>query len=307
MPVKIPDDLPAAEILRRENISVIPQRDAFAQDIRALRVAIVNIMPLKHVTETQLLRLLGNSPLQVAITLLYPNSHASRNTPPDHLARFYKTFEDVKHERFDCLIITGAPVETLPFSDVTYWDELQLIMNWSLTHVFSTLHICWGAQAGLYQHFGIEKHPLTKKISGIFQHKVLQRQIPLFHGFDDCFPVPHSRHTKTRREDIVGTPGLDIWAESEEAGVCIIGTQNTRQIFITGHPEYDPYTLRDEYKRDLEKGLQCAVPENYFPHNNPSLAPPMTWRAHANLLFSNWLNLVYAATPFDLKDLQPCT
>ncbi len=305
MPVTVPDDLPALDILRRENIEVKPHRLALLQDIRPLRIAIVNLMPLKSITETQLLRLLGLSPLQTEVTLVRLGSHESKNTPPEYLAQFYKDFSEVENKHFDGLIITGAPVEILPFEKVKYWDELCRIIRWSRTHVYSTVHICWGAQAGLYYHYGIEKYPLPQKEFGVFTHRVLQPHHPLLRGFDEEFSVPHSRHTQVRREDVCRVEGLQILAESPEVGVCIMAREDSRQIFITGHPEYDRDTLLHEYARDAQRGLNPVLPRNYFPHNDPCLPPVVTWRAHANLLFLNWLNAVYQATPFKLDKLQP--
>ncbi len=304
MPIKIPDNLPAAEILTGENIFVMPEGRAFHQDIRPLKIAILNLMPTKIVTETQLLRLLGNSPIQVDVVLLHPQSHVSRNTPEEHLVNFYKTFYDVREERFDGLMITGAPVENMPFEEVNYWDELKSIMEWSLRNVFSTLHICWGAQAGLYYHYGIRKYPLAEKKFGVFRHKVCEKNVMLLRGFDDEFFAPHSRHTEVRREDIEKVEGLRILSESDKAGIYIVKAKGGRQIFVTGHSEYDPLTLKSEYDRDVAKGLPIKVPENYFEDDDPGKAPIVRWRGHANLLFANWLNYyVYQETPFDLAEL----
>jgi homoserine O-succinyltransferase len=305
MPIKLPDDLPAAEILANENIFVMKESRAFSQDIRPLRIAILNLMPIKQTTETQLLRLIGNTPLQVEVVLLHPSSHLSKNTPEEHLAAFYHTFEEIRGQKFDGMIITGAPVEQLDFEEVTYWDELKQIMDWKLNNVTSTLHICWGAQAGLYHHFGIPKHPLPEKLFGVFPHTLNKRNVKLFRGFDNCFHVPHSRHTENRREDIEKVQELEILSESEEAGVYIVATKDGRQIFVTGHSEYDQTTLKAEYERDVSKGLPIAVPKNYFPNDDPSLEPVVNWRAHANLLFSNWLNYyVYQETPYDLNQIK---
>ncbi len=305
MPVKIPDNLPARSTLESENISVIPETRAFHQDIRPLEVAIFNIMPNKTTTETQLLRLLSNSPLQIALTLLHPATHTSKNTSPEHLQQFYKSFDEVRDRRFDCLIITGAPVETLEFSQVNYWQELQEIMDWSLTHVYSTLYICWGAQAGLWHHYGVPKQPLPEKLSGVFSHKVRKPAVPLFHGYDEVFDAPHSRYTEVSREAIAAVPELTLLVDSKEAGAFIVSAAGERQIFITGHPEYDLTSLKDEYERDIAKGLPVSVPANYFPDNDATRLPVSTWRAHANLLFSNWLNEVYQKTPFNLEELTP--
>ncbi|MDD2356216.1 MAG: homoserine O-succinyltransferase [Lachnospiraceae bacterium] len=305
MPIKIPDSLPAAEVLSGENIFVMTQARADTQDIRPLSIVLLNLMPTKIVTETQLLRLIGNSPIQVDITFLHPESHKSKNTPQEHLLKFYNTFSEIKDKKFDGLIITGAPVEQMPFEEVNYWDELKEIMEWSLHNVYSTLHICWGAQAGLYYHFGINKHPILEKMFGIFEHKVLKQNVMLLRGFDEYFYAPHSRHTEIRREDIEKADGLDILAESDEAGVYIVSAMNGRQFFVTGHSEYDPLTLKSEYERDVCKGLNPKVPKNYFPKDDPRMPPQVKWRAHANLLFANWLNYyVYQQTPFDLDELK---
>jgi homoserine O-succinyltransferase len=304
MPIKIQDDLPAVEILSRENIFVMPEDRAFHQDIRPLRIAILNLMPTKIVTETQLLRLLSNSPLQVEIVLLHPRTHVSRNTPEEHLLTFYKTFPEVKDEKFDGLIITGAPVEQLAFEEVGYWEELKQIMQWSLTNVYSTFHICWGAQAGLYYHYGIPKYLLPEKMFGVFPHRLHRQNIPLVRGFDDLFFAPHSRHTEVRYEDIKKVRDLELIADSEEAGIYMLKAISGRQIFITGHSEYDPLTLKTEYERDLARGLRIGMPKNYFIDNDPSKPPCVSWRGHANLLFTNWLNYyVYQETPFDLDKL----
>lgn len=301
MPVKIPDHLPARKILEQENIAVISESEAFTQDIRPLQVAIVNIMPLKIATETHLLRLLSHSPLQVAVTLLHPRSYTSTNTEPEHLSKFYKNFEDIRNDCFDCLIITGAPVETIEFNKVAYWDELQQIMEWSRTNVYSSMHLCWGAQAGLYHHYSIPKYTLPQKKFGVFPHRVVANNNALLHGFDDIFFAPHSRYTEVRGEDIRRIGALQILAESDTAGVYLIRTHNDRQIFITGHPEYDQLTLKWEYERDCAKKLGVHIPENYFPDNDPMRHPSISWRSHASLLITNWLNLVYQKTPFDLR------
>ncbi|MGN7358278.1 homoserine O-acetyltransferase MetA [Paenibacillus sp. SAF-054] len=303
MPIKIPDALPAKEILGGENIFVMDDSKAYHQDIRPLRIAILNIMPTKETTETQLLRLLGNSPLQVEITLLHPRSHTSKNTSQEHLEAFYKTFDEVRHRRFDGMIITGAPVEQMDFEDVNYWDELQEIMNWSKTNVTSTLHICWASQAGLYHHFGVPKWDLAKKCFGVFPHTLNQQNVKLLRGFDEVFYVPQSRHTEVRREDIETIDELEILSESEESGIYLVATKDGRQIFVTGHSEYDPYSLKWEYERDIAKGMEMEIPKHYYPNDDPSRVPPAVWRAHANLLFSNWLNYyVYQETPYDIED-----
>lgn len=304
MPINIPDALPARGHLEEENIFVMTEERATHQDIRPLKLAIVNLMPTKIATETQLLRLLSNTPLQVDIELVHTASHESKNTDPVHLDRFYTSLEHIRSERYDGMIITGAPVETIPFEDVDYWNELAAIMDYSRRNVYSTLHICWGAQAGLYHHYGIQKYPLPQKLFGVFEHQRHDDHIPLFRGFDERFPVPHSRYTDVRLEDIRKRPELQVLAISEEAGVCVVSAYEGRQIFITGHFEYDADTLGLEYKRDVGKGMNTAVPRNYFPDNDPTLPPLATWRAHANLLFVNWLNYyVYQATPYDLREL----
>jgi len=305
MPIKIQDDLPAAEILSNENIFVMPENIAFHQDIRPLRIAILNLMPTKITTEVQLLRLLGNTSLQVEIELLHTETHFSKNTPQEHLTTFYKTFDEVKDQKFDGLIITGAPIELLEFEDVNYWEEVKKIMEWSLTNVYSTLHICWGAQAGLYYHYNIPKYPLKEKMFGVFKHTTNEKNIKFLRGFDDEFYVPHSRHTEVRREDIEKVNDLTILSESEESGIYIVSAKEGRQIFVTGHSEYDPLTLKAEYDRDIAKGLQIKVPRNYFPEDNPAKEPVVRWRGHSNLLFSNWLNYyVYQQTPYDLNYIK---
>ena len=306
MPIKIPDGLPAAETLSKENIFVMSKLKAEGQDIRALKIAVLNIMPTKIVTETQLIRLLSNTALQVETVLLQTASHKSKNTSVEHLSAFYKSFEQVKSEKFDGLIITGAPVETLNFEQVDYWDELCEIMAWSKTNVFSTLHICWGAQAGLYYHYKIEKYPLEKKMFGIFKHEVARAEHELVRGFDEIFLAPHSRHTEVRREDIERIAELEILAYSEEAGVYLVASKNKNhaRFFITGHAEYDHDTLADEYFRDKSKGLKIDLPVNYFPDDDDSKTPKNTWRGHAHLLFSNWLNyFVYQETPYDMNKI----
>ncbi len=304
MPIKIPNDLPATQTLYDENIFVITETRAITQDIRPLQIAILNLMPTKIETETQLARLLGNSPLQVEIEFVHTATHKSKNTSTDHLFRFYKTFDEIKDRKFDGMIITGAPVENLPFEEVEYWDELCEIMEWTKTNVTSTFHICWGAQAGLYYHYGIHKHPLSEKLFGVFPHTADYKQSILFRGFDDVFMVPHSRHTTVNREDIEAVAELRILASSEEAGVYAIGTKQGRQIFITGHSEYDAQTLNKEYIRDKTAGKPICVPKNYFPGDDDTKPPIVSWRSHANLLYSNWLNyFVYQTTPYDITSI----
>ena len=304
MPVRIPTTLPARVILERENIFVMGRERAEQQDIRPLRVAILNLMPTKIETETQLLRLLGNSALQVEITLLQTATYQPKNTSSDHLVAHYKTWEQVRKEKFDGLIITGAPVEQMPFEEVDYWDELCAVMDWTRTNVFSTLYICWGAQAGLYHRYGIQKYPLLKKMFGVFEHKVLVRNEKLLRGFDDTFLAPHSRHTEVRLADVEKVDELKVLAASDVAGLYLAATRNGRHIFVTGHSEYDPLTLKSEYDRDVKLGLPIEVPRNYYPDNDPSQPPLVRWRGHANLLFANWLNYhVYQVTPYDLKHI----
>ena len=301
MPIAIPNDLPAAEILLNENIFVMKQTRAETQQIRPLEIVLLNLMPTKIVTETQLSRMLGNTPLQVHLELMMLSSHKPKNTPEEHLLAFYKTFDELKDRKFDGMVITGAPVENMPFEDVSYWEELTRIMEWSKDNVHSTFHICWGAQAGLYYHYGIQKHPLPEKLFGVFPHKADYRHAILLRGFDDEFWVPHSRHTTIHREDIEAVPGLKILASSEEAGVYIVMNKEGRQIFITGHSEYDPDTLEREYLRDKYRGLPIQVPKNYYPNDDESLPPIVRWRGHGNLLYSNWLNyFVYQTTPYDI-------
>ena len=304
MPVRIPNDLPARRILADENIFVMTRERAVHQDIRPLRIAVLNLMPTKIVTETQLLRLLGNSPLQVDITFIRMETHESRNTPPEHLNAFYEPLDQVLGERFDGLIITGAPVETLPFEEVDYWPELCRLMDWSRTSVWSTMHICWGAQAALFRHFGVPKYPLASKMFGLYPHRVVEPREPLLRGFDETFYAPHSRHTEVREADVAAAKGVKLLAVSEEAGVYMAASEDGRMVFVTGHPEYDRLTLKAEYDRDVAKGLPIAVPRNYFPHDDPSKEPMVTWRSHAHLLYANWLNYyVYQSTPFDLGKL----
>ncbi len=301
MPIKVPDHLPAKEILSNENIFVMDESKAYHQDIRPLRIAILNLMPTKETTETQLLRLIGNTPLQVEAVLIHPKTHRSKNTSAEHLEAFYKTFDDIASEFYDGLIITGAPVEHLPFEDVTYWEELKEIMDWSKKHVTSTFHICWAAQAGLYHHYNVPKYDLENKMFGVFPHTIDKRNVSLLRGFDEQFYVPQSRHTEVRQSDIDPIGDLEILSSSSESGVYIVASKDGRQIFVTGHSEYDPTSLKAEYDRDISKGLQIDVPKNYYPGNNPNAVPLSTWRAHANLLYTNWLNYyVYQQTPFDL-------
>ncbi|SDK83227.1 homoserine O-acetyltransferase MetA [Natronincola ferrireducens] len=305
MPVKIPDNLPATEVLNKENIFVMTESRALSQDIRALKIGILNLMPTKITTEVQILRQLGNSPLQVDIVLLHPKNHSSKNTPEKHLTTFYKTFDEVKDEKFDGFIITGAPIEHLDFHEVTYWEELKEIMDWTLTNVTSTLHICWGAQAGLYHHYGILKYPLQNKMFGVFPHTINKKNIKLLRGFDDYFYAPHSRHTEVRREDLERVPQLEILSESVESGVYIVASKDNRQIFVTGHSEYDPLTLKSEYDRDVTAGKEIEPPKNYFPNNDPSKPPMVVWRSHGALLFTNWLNYyVYQETPYDINQVS---
>ncbi len=305
MPIKIPNGLPAAETLQKENIFVMTETRAEIQEIRPLQILLLNLMPKKIETETQLSRLLGNTPLQVELELIHTKSHESKNTPAEHMLAFYKTFDEVKHRNFDGMIITGAPVEQMPFEEVEYWEELCEIMEWSKTHVHSTFHICWGAQAGLYYHFGIDKQPLPEKMFGIFPHKLDYKKSILFRGFDDTFMVPHSRHTTIAREDIEAVSELKILASSKEAGVYAISTKKGKQIFITGHSEYDAMTLNNEYQRDLSQGKPIKIPQNYFPGDDPKKKPLVTWRSCANLLYSNWLNyFVYQTTPYDLTKIK---
>lgn len=305
MPVRVPLSLPAVEELRNENIFVIDEQRASNQDIRPLRIAILNLMPLKLMTETDLLRLISNTPLQIELDLVLPKGHQWSNTPKEHLDTFYKTFDQIKDNNYDGFIITGAPVEMVDFEDVDYWDQLQDIFDWSRNHVTSTIHICWAALAGLYHNYGVQKHILPDKISGVFKHRVLDKKNPLFRGFDDTFYVPHSRHFAVDKEEILKIPALRIEAESDESGVYIIMARNGREIYITGHSEYSPGTLDFEYRRDLGKGLNPHIPSNYYIDDDPKKGPLVRWRSHANLLFSNWLNyFVYQETPFDIKEIR---
>ena len=304
MPIKIPESLPARATLESENIFTITEHRAVTQDIRPLRILLLNLMPTKVVTETQLARLLGNSPLQTELELIMTTSRESRNTSREHMLSFYKTFDDVRDQHFDGMVITGAPVEQMEFEQVDYWDELCAIMEWSKTHVTSTFHICWGAQAGLYYHFGIRKIPLEKKLFGVFEHTVERRSSMLLRGFDDTFFVPHSRHTTISRADVEAVPQLKILASSPEAGIYAIATDKGRQIFITGHSEYDAETLKLEYERDKKAGLPIDVPKNYFPDDDDTKPPRVTWRSHANLIYTNWLNYyVYQRTPYIIDDI----
>ncbi len=304
MPIKIPNSLPAAKTLADENIFVMTETRAMTQDIRPLKILLLNLMPTKIDTETQLARLIGNTPLQVEVEFIHTASHESKNTSKEHLFSFYKTFDQVRHKKFDGMIITGAPVEMLEFEDVEYWPELCEIFEWTKTHVHSTFHICWGAQAGLYYHFGIKKYPLPEKMFGVFEHTVDYKNPILFRGADDVFMAPHSRHSTVLQEDIEKVPELKILATSEKAGVYACMTQNGKQIFITGHSEYDANTLAKEYFRDKDKGLDIKVPENYFPDDDDTKAPRVSWRSHANLLYSNWLNyFVYQTTPYDIEEV----
>ncbi len=305
MPIKIPDNLPAVKTLENENIFVMTEKRAITQDIRPLRILVLNLMPKKIETETQFSRLLGNSPLQVEMELIRTKSHQSKNVAEEHLFAFYKTFDDVKEQTFDGMIITGAPVEHMPFEEVEYWAELCTIMEWSKTHVHSTLHVCWGAQAGLYYHHGIQKRDVPEKMFGVFPHRVEYKKSILFRGFDDVFMVPQSRHTTVLREDIEKVWELRILASSEETGVYAVTTKNGRQIFITGHSEYDADTLKNEYLRDLSQGKPIQMPVNYFPNDDETQPPMVSWRGHAHLLFSNWLNyFVYQSTPYDIKEVK---
>ena len=304
MPIQIPNDLPAVETLLQENIFVMKEQRAVTQHIRPLEIVLLNLMPTKIATETQLSRLLGNTPLQVHLELMHTNSHKSKNVSQEHLLNFYKSFDELKDRKFDGMVITGAPVELMEFEEVDYWNELCEIMEWSKTHVHSTFHICWGAQAGLYYHYGIKKHPLPEKLFGVFPHHADYKRSILLRGFDDTFWVPHSRHTTVCREDIEAIPGLKILASSEKAGVYAVMNREGRQIFVTGHSEYDPDTLRTEYFRDKSQGLPIHVPENYFPNDDDTQDPLVRWRGHANLLFSNWLNyFVYQTTPYDIMTI----
>ena len=304
MPIQIPNDIPAAATLQKENIFVMPEDRAMTQDIRPLEIVVLNLMPTKIVTETQLSRLLGNTPLQVHLELMHTKSHQSKNVSQEHLLSFYKSFDELKDRKFDGMVITGAPVEQMEFEQVDYWPELCEIMEWSKIHVHSTFHICWGAQAGLYYHYGVKKHALPEKLFGVYPHKADYKRSILLRGFDNEFWVPHSRHTTVLREDLEKIPGLKILASSEQAGVYAVMNKEGRQIFITGHAEYDPETLKEEYLRDKNLGLPISVPANYFPNDDETQEPIVRWRGHANLLFSNWLNyFVYQTTPYDIMNV----
>ncbi|MBQ2838243.1 MAG: homoserine O-succinyltransferase [Muribaculaceae bacterium] len=305
MPVRVPVSLPAVETLRSENIFVIDEQRASSQDIRPLRIAILNLMPLKIMTETDLLRLISNTPLQIELDFIDTDSHVSKNTPREHIETFYKKFDDIKHNNYDGLIITGAPVEKVAFEDVDYWQELTEIFDWAKKHVTSTLYICWAALAGLYHHYGVPKYVLDHKISGVFKHRIDDDLNPIFRGFDDEFYVPHSRYSEVRREDIEKVEGLKIIAESAESGIYMVMARGGREFFITGHSEYSPGTLDFEYHRDLEKGIKPAIPVNYYLNDDPTQQPIVRWRSHANLLFSNWLNyFVYQETPYDIREIK---
>lgn len=305
MPVKVQNDLPAKGILENENIFVMDEDRAMHQNIRPLSICILNLMPVKQDTELQLLRALSNTPLQIAVSFMKMNSHVSLNTPIQHLNQFYKTFDELKNNKYDGLIITGAPVEQIPFEEVDYWKELCEIMDWSRKHVFSTFHICWGAQAGLYYHYGLKKVLLPQKLFGVYEHRVMNRKVPLVRGFDDTFLIPHSRHTAVLSEDIHNCSELTVLAESEEAGVLLCMAEEGRQIFVMGHPEYDRYTLHNEYMRDKNKGLPIQLPKNYYPGNDDTQRPSLQWRSHSNNLYCNWLNYyVYQTTPYDLNEIN---
>lgn len=305
MPLNLPDKLPAIELLKEENIFVIDNSRATQQDIRPLKIVILNLMPLKITTETDLIRLLSNTPLQLEISFMKIKSHTSKNTPIEHMQAFYTDFDDMRNEKYDGMIITGAPVEQMEYEEVSYWNEMMEIFDWSRTHVTSTLYICWAAFAGLYHHYGIPKYPLDKKKFGVFEHIPLDLLSPIFRGFDDIFYVPHSRHTEIRKEDILACPELTLLSESDEAGVYLAMARGGREFFVTGHSEYSPLTLDTEYRRDLDKGLPIDVPKNYYKDNNPDKGPLVRWRAHANLLFSNWLNYyVYQETPYNIEDIK---
>ncbi len=305
MPIKIPNLLPATQVLLNENIFVMTETRAMTQDIRPLKILMLNLMPQKITTETQIARVIGNTPLQVELELLQTATHKSTHTSEEHMLAFYKTFDEVRDKKYDGMIITGAPVEQMDFEEVDYWEELCEIMEWSKTHVTSTFHICWGAQAGLYYHYGVKKYPLEKKLFGVFEHKLDHKQSILFRGFDDTFVVPHSRHTTCRREDIEAVPELKILASSEEAGVFVTATDKGRQIFVTGHSEYDADTLKNEYFRDKNAGLPIELPKNYFPDDDDTKEPVVRWRSCANLLYSNWLNyFVYQSTPYNIEEIE---
>ncbi len=304
MPLRLPDRLPAIDILKRENIFVMDDSRAHSQDIRPLRIAILNLMPLKITTETDLIRLLSNTPLQLDINFMKLKSHTPKNTPIEHMMMFYRDFESMRNEKFDGMIITGAPVETLDYEEVTYWDEIVDIFNWARTHVTSTLYICWAAQAGLYHFYGVPKYPLSKKMFGIFKQHTLEPKMPIFRGFDDCFMMPHSRHTEILRADIEARPELTLLAESEDSGVSIVMARGGREFFITGHMEYAPNTLDNEYKRDFGVRDDVELPRNYYIHDDPKQGPLVFWRAHANLFYNNWINYyIYQETPYDINKI----
>lgn len=305
MPLRLPDKLPAIDFLKDENIFVLGNERANSQDIRPLRIAILNLMPLKITTETDLVRLLSNTPLQLDVHLMKVKAHTSKNTPVEHMQAFYRDFEEMRHEKFDGMIITGAPVEHLDYSEVNYWQEITEIFDWARTHVTSVMYICWAAQAGLFYHYGVPKYPLPKKMFGIFPQIPSNTRLPIFRGFDDVFYMPHSRHTEIRREDILRVPELSIIAESEQSGVSMVMARNGREIFVTGHSEYSPNTLDTEYRRDLAKGLSIEMPVNYYRNDDPDQGPLVTWRGHGNLLFTNWLNYyVYQETPYNIEDIH---
>ena len=305
MPLRLPDKLPAIDFLKDENIFVLGSERANSQDIRPLRIAILNLMPLKITTETDLVRLLSNTPLQLDVHLMKVKAHTSKNTPVEHMQAFYRDFEEMRHEKFDGMIITGAPVEHLDYSEVNYWQEITEIFDWARTHVTSVMYICWAAQAGLFYHYGVPKYPLPKKMFGIFPQIPSNTRLPIFRGFDDVFYMPHSRHTEIRREDILRVPELSIIAESEQSGVSMVMARNGREIFVTGHSEYSPNTLDTEYRRDLAKGLHIEMPVNYYRNDDPDQGPLVTWRGHGNLLFTNWLNYyVYQETPYNIEDIH---
>ena len=305
MPIRVQNDLPVKEILEQENIFVMDEFRAAHQDIRPISIGLLNLMPLKEDTELQILRALSNTPLQVDVTFVRVTSHVSKNTSTSHIYKFYEAFEDIKNKKFDGFIITGAPVEQMPFEDVDYWEELKGIMEWTKTNVVSTLHLCWGAQAGIYYHYGIDKVLLPEKRSGLYWHRVRNRKIPIVRGFDDMFLAPHSRHTEVRAEDIEKIPELKIMADSEEAGVYIVGNQSGSQFFVMGHSEYDANTLAHEYFRDLDKGMNPEIPAHYFPDDDPTKQPKVTWRSHGTWIYSNWLNyFVYQQTPYDIREIK---
>ncbi len=305
MPIKIPDKLPAFETLTKENIFVMSEERATSQDIRALKIVILNLMPTKIATETQLLRLLGNTSLQVEVTLLRTSTHQSKNTPEEHLLNFYQTLNQISNQNFDGFIITGAPVEQLSFEEVDYWKELEEILDWGLQHAYAQLYICWGAQAALYHQYGIPKYSLAAKQFGVFKHHITEKNVQLLRGFDDTFYAPHSRHTEIRRGDIEKVPGLKILAESNDAGIYIVASDDHRRVYVTGHSEYDPFTLKAEYDRDVAAGLPISVPVNYYPNDDPAQTPVVRWRGHSHLLFANWINYyVYQETPYDLTQFK---